>query len=171
MNDENIFAANTLFVLHINFAIRELLDGDFTQSGTILLSYGTCQGRITGTGEYCERTFQVGLLALKDSGLHKTKGCIPSHPFECCCPGRTRTPTYWTKTRCPAIRRPGNISCHRQTPKIWSLSNSIKIKLSFLIPHILNTASSCNNSLIDTQNPAYFDSFLPLPRGYRIIVL
>ena len=82
MNDENIFAANTLFVLHINFAIRELLDGDFTQSGTILLSYGTCQGRITGTGEYCERTFQVGLLALKDSGLHKTKGSIPSLPFE-----------------------------------------------------------------------------------------
>lgn len=27
-----------------------------------------------------------------------------------CCPGRTRTPTYETKTRCPAIRRPGKSS-------------------------------------------------------------
>lgn len=30
--------------------------------------------------------------------------------FYVCCPGRTRTPTDGTKNRCPAIRRPGNIS-------------------------------------------------------------
>lgn len=71
--------------------------------------------KISGV-EYCVVRFcksKTKRMTVKTSFLKKHR-----------CPGRIRTPTYWTKTSCPAIRRPGKQTPIRKDPKDRDVSRS-----------------------------------------------